>query len=132
MKKLLVTSMMLFSLLGSSQVHAALPVADVLNSVSHAVSALNGKITAVKTAAMDAFNKSSMVKELKVLWDSYNQLKDNLNELMGFRDDFMNTMSGLRNTNISDYKNKGNESVNYDYAAQLPQSYVGVRGQCAC
>lgn len=139
MKKLLITLLLVFNLLGSTQV-AAMTVTD---PGAYALQGLNNSIQATGNALQEAwkaleetwneqhkaFQESAWVKQLKGMWDQIGEMKKTVAQIMGFRDDVMNTLSGARNLNISDTPKSGTNSINYKYADQLPENHI-QKGSC--
>lgn len=132
MKKLICNALLIFGLFESNHA-SALPVVDAGNIVQSTISAVQNGLTALSTAAIEAktevmaaWEHSSWVQQLKSMWDSLQKLQQQFEELVGLRDDLMNTLSGARDlggwiptTNASDPN-----AVNYRYASQLPQDYL--------
>ena len=132
MKKLLSTALLMTSLFGSVNAHA-LPVVDAGNIVQSTISAVQNGLTALstaaieaKTAVMEAWDKSAWTQQLKGLWESLQKAQQQINEIVGLRDDLMNTLSGARDIGASVLSTNSSSTTNldYHYADQLPSSYL--------
>jgi len=129
-KKLICSAILIFSMLSSRQA-LALPVIDAGSIVQETISAVENVLTAaaafateIKTTAMEAWDKSAWAQQLKGLWDSIQKLQKQIEEIVGLRDDMMNTLSGARDLGGWTPTSSGDNKVDYNYASQLPQAYL--------
>jgi len=147
MKQLLITLVLMFNLLGSTQVAATIvtdPGAYALQGLNNSLQATSNTIEAAGNTLQEAwkaleetwneqhkaFQESAWVKQLKGMWDQIGEMKKTVAEIMGFRDDVMNTLSGARNLQIAILPTTGTNSVNYKYAEKLPENHI-LMGGCA-
>lgn len=124
----MITLVLMIHLFGSSYANA-MAVADAaahgLQSINNGVQSAWKAMDEAWKSATDEFNKSAWGKQLKGMWDQISELKKNVNQVMALRNDFMNTLSGMRNTQ-TEYPNEGKDGVNYRYAEGLPHTYISV------
>lgn len=128
MRKALTTAVLAIALCSSGQANSAMIVEDIAVGVSSGLNAISTGIIEAKTTLMEAWDHSAWVQQLKGLWDSLQKLQQQINEIVGLRDDFMNTLSGVRDLGgfISNNLNpvKPKDTIDYRYADQLPQAYL--------
>lgn len=138
MKKLIVMTTLLFGLTGSMNANAMAVVDVAANALQAANNAVQTAWQAADSAwqkAKDAFDQSAWGQQAKDMMTSIQKMQTQIEEFLGYRQQFKDTLTGARAVELSDYSNKGTKSVNYSYAERLPNTYVSVScdadGACA-
>jgi hypothetical protein len=147
MKKMLLTIALMIGLSASTYA-VAMPVNDAgvqalqfanngLQAANNGLQTANNGLQAAWKALEEGWNEArqefeelAWVKQLKGTWEQIGEMKKTVAEIMGFRDDVMNTLSGARNLEIPILPTTGTNSVNYKYAEKLPENHI-IMGSCA-